>query len=344
MPIEPRCTLELDESNQELNATGSYDFGCRGFDEFFGHEPGDELAWHWHDGFEAILCIEGTLILSVGSKEVVLDAGTAAFINAWRPHSACGSPQAHIRSVVFSEALVSGGTGTAIARRYTAPLKSAPNVDALVYRDYRDEGDARGKALRPGNVADAGVSTATDVNPTSSNIDAGANFDGIDAGASFAEHLAQTVNELEIEQPGFEIRVRDHLSQMILLAWQRAECPSAADSKSSTRSERVERMRAHIAARYTENLTVSQIADAAGVCERECLRCFTEVLGVSPSRYLLMYRMAKAAELLGSTSTSIADIARAVGIKSPSNFAQLFKRDYHCTPREYRARIRAARG
>lgn len=339
MLIEPHCTLELDESNQELNAAGSCDFGCRGFDEFFGHEPGDELAWHWHDGFEAILCIEGALMLSVGSKEVVLEAGAAAFINALRPHSAYGAPQAHIRSVVFSEALVSGGTGTAIARRYTTPLKTAPNVDVLVYKGWSD---ARGEALGAGDNAGA------DTGPTRMAIKAHAESDGKseggDTGKSFAKHLAQAVNELEIEQPGFEIRVRDHLSQMILLAWQRAGCPGAADSKSSTRSERIERMRAHIAAHYAENLTVSQIADAAGVCERECLRCFTEVLGVSPSRYLLMYRMAKAAELLGSTSTSIADIARAVGIKSPSNFAQLFRRGYHCTPREYRARIRAARG
>ena len=50
-----------------------------------------------------------------------------------------------------------------------------------------------------------------------------------------------------------------------------------------------------------------------------------------------MYRLAKAAELLTSTSLSIGDIARAVGIKSQSNFAQLFRRDYRCTPREYRA-------
>lgn len=298
-----RCLLNLDESNQELNATGTHDFGCTGWDELYGYEPGDDLAWHWHDGFEAILCIEGALKLGVGNKELVLEAGTAAFINAWRPHSACGAPQARIRSVVFSEALVSGGTGTVIARRCTGPLKTAPGVDALVYK----------------------------------------NEDGASTGASFIEHLAQAVNELEAEQPGYEIRTRDHISQLTLLAWERAGCPDASDSKSSTRSERVERMRAHIAARYAENLTVAQIAKVAGVCERECLRCFNEVLGISPSRYLLMYRLAKAAELLGSTDMNIADVARAVGIKSPSNFAQLFRRDYHCTPREYRNCIHNAR-
>lgn len=292
----PLCILDLDESNQELNATGTSDFGCNGYDELFDNSEGEVLAWHWHEGFEAILCIEGSLDLFVANRAVTLKPGMAAFINAWRPHSACGSPRARIRSVVFSEALVAGGMGTVIAQHYTSPLKTAPNIDTLVF-----EADDR-------------------------------------ANEPFAEHLAQAVNELEGEEPGFEIRCREQLSQLILLAWKRAESLDALDTKNSARAERVLRMREYIAEHYAESITVAQIAETARVCERECLRCFSETLGVSPSRYLLMYRLAKAAELLTSTSLSIGDIARAVGIKSQSNFAQLFRRDYRCTPREYRAR------
>ncbi len=71
--------------------------------------------------------------------------------------------------------------------------------------------------------------------------------------------------------------------------------------------------------------------------ERECLRRFNATFGVSPSRYLAMVRLSKAAELLASTSGSVAEVARAAGIKSPRNFSQLFKRDYGCTPRAWRA-------
>ncbi len=49
-----------------------------------------------------------------------------------------------------------------------------------------------------------------------------------------------------------------------------------------------------------------------------------------------MVRLSKAAELLSSTNSSVAEVARAVGIKSPSNFTQLFKRDYGSTPRAWR--------
>ena len=296
MIIGPRCILELDETNQELNAAGTRDFGCRGFDELFGIEEGDDLAWHWHEGFEAILCTEGSLGLAVGNGSITLKPGMAVFINAWRPHCASGAPRARIRSVVFDEALVSGGPGMLIAQRYTAPLKTASNIDMFVFG--------------PGAPAEA----------------------------PFAEHLARAVDELEAEEPGFEIRCREHLSQMILLAWQRADALGVLDIKGSAKSERVSLMRAYVAEHYAESVSVAQIAAAAGICERECLRCFRESLGVTPSRYLLMHRLAKAAELLVSTSMSISDISHAVGINSPSNFTQLFRRDYRCTPREYRKR------
>ncbi len=294
----PRCTLELDETNQELNAAGGKDFGCRGFDELFGHDPGDELAWHWHEAFEAILCLEGSLKLWVANKSVTLTPGTAAFVNAWRPHSAAGAPQAHIRSIVFDGGLVSGGAGTVIARRYVEPLRNASETDLLVFRPS-DEGEGR-----------------------------------------FAWHLAQTLDALEAEEPGFEIVARAHVSQLLLSAWEVAGRPAPVSEADAVSAERTGLMCDFIVSHYAEKLTVGQIAAAAGVSDRECLRCFTKTFGVSPSRYLLIHRLSKAAELLSGSDLPVAEVGRAVGIQSPSNFAQLFRRDYHCTPRMYRARSR----
>ncbi len=292
----PRCTLDLDNTNQELNATGNLDFGCRGFDELYGYETGDDLVWHWHEGFEAILCIKGSLSVTVANTPITLKPGMAVFINAWRPHCASGAPKARIRSVVFDENLVSGGPGTLIAQRYTGPLKTAGETDLLIFEEQND------------------------------------------AEAEFTRHLALAVDAMENEEPGYEIETREHLSRLVFLAWQRAGCDPASAAQNSARSERTQVMRTFIAEHYAEHLSVADIAEVAGICERECLRCFNESLGVGPARYLLMYRLAKAAEMLASTTTSISEISQAVGINSPSNFSQLFRRDYHCTPRAYRKR------
>lgn len=294
----PRCMLSLDETSQELNATGDKDFGCRGFDELYGHEPGDDLPWHWHEGFEAILCIEGAFKLLVANRSVTLTPGMAAFINAWRPHAATGEPRARIRSVTFDGELVGGVPGSVIARRYVEPLKVASGCDLLVFRPS-DAGEQR-----------------------------------------FAWHLAEAIDAIEAEEPGFEITARSHLSQALLSAWELAGAPAPVAPEDTVSAERTSLMRDHIVGHYAERLTVGEIAAAAGVSERECLRCFTKTFGVSPSRYLLIHRLSKAAELLAGSDMPIAEVGRAVGIQSPSNFAQLFRRDYHCTPRMFRARAR----
>ncbi len=305
----PRCTLELDDSRQELNATGDRDFGCIGFDELYGHEPGDELPWHWHEGFEAIICLEGTFRLWVANKEVALTPGAAVFINAWRPHAAAGAPQAHIRSITLNTDLVSGGAGTLISRRYVEPLKNASEVDLLVF-GAGEPGAAGGEKGEKGEKGEG----------------------------TFTYHLTQTLTALEAEEPGFEIAARNHASQLLFCAWQAAGSPAPASDECAVSAQRTGLMRDYIVAHYAEKLTVAQIAAAAGVSERECLRCFTRSFGVSPSRYLLIHRLSKAAELLAGSNLPVAEVGRAVGIQSPSNFAQLFRRDYRCAPRAYRSR------
>ena len=50
--------------------------------------------------------------------------------------------------------------------------------------------------------------------------------------------------------------------------------------------------------------------------------------------------MEKAASLLKSTPLSILDIAIAVGYSGTSQFVAVFKRTYHMTPSQYRAKHR----
>ena len=294
----PYCTLTLDETSQELNAAGNKGFSCIGYDECFGYEPGSDLGWHWHEAFEAILCIEGAFKLHVADEEVTLTPGTAAFINAWRPHAGFGEPKARIRSVVFDDDFVGGGAGSLITKRYVEPLKAASEIDLLVFNpdEERDE--------------------------------------------PFARHLARALDALEGEATGYEIEARAHISQMFLCAWDAAGSPSPVTPSDAVSPARTALMCDYISEHYAEPVTVGGIASAADVSEREALRCFTREFGVGPSRYLMMKRLARAAELLTSTYMPIAEVGRSVGIQSPSNFAQLFRRDYHCTPREYRSRTK----
>lgn len=82
---------------------------------------------------------------------------------------------------------------------------------------------------------------------------------------------------------------------------------------------------------------MGDVAHAAGVSERECLRCFRKAFEITPVRYILYARLEKALNLLVvRRDMSVADIARAVGFSSPGYFSQVFREEYGCTPREFR--------
>ena len=90
-----------------------------------------------------------------------------------------------------------------------------------------------------------------------------------------------------------------------------------------------------VARRYPR--LIAEIADAAAISQRECLRCFQKTIQLSPIQYVLKYRIMQGADqLLTKPTKSIAAIAAACGFDSQSHFAKTFKRFYAHTPRENR--------
>src|SRR6266566_2961407 len=69
-------------------------------------------------------------------------------------------------------------------------------------------------------------------------------------------------------------------------------------------------------ARYSEPLTVDDMARAAGLSRAHFSREFRRAFGESPHVYLLTRRLEQAAALLRSTDRSVADICIAVGLDS----------------------------
>ena len=101
----------------------------------------------------------------------------------------------------------------------------------------------------------------------------------------------------------------------------------------------------YVESHLNEDVSVGDMARAAGIGERECLRCFKRTLDSTPSQYLLRRRMDLAAQLLTSGAcASVAEAAQRVGVGSPSHFSKLFRREYRCTPSEYRTRMLADAG
>jgi AraC-like DNA-binding protein len=90
-------------------------------------------------------------------------------------------------------------------------------------------------------------------------------------------------------------------------------------------------------ARYAEQITVDDLAAAAGLSRAHFSRMFSRAFGESPRAYLRSRRLERAAALLRYTDRSVAEICVMVGLQSVGSFTTSFARVFGKPPAAYRA-------
>ena len=81
---------------------------------------------------------------------------------------------------------------------------------------------------------------------------------------------------------------------------------------------------------------MEEIADAAAISIRECLRCFRMSVKQSPMEYLVAYRLRMAKKLLETTDMPVTEVALRCGFNSPSYFTKQFRENFGFTPKAVR--------
>ncbi len=290
------CTLNLDRNRRELSPHGTLEFPCATYFSKYPNYAHTEIPWHWHEEIELIYIVEGTLKIQVPGKTFSLEKGESIFINSSVLHQGISNPTCEIKSLVFHPFLISGHEDSIFSKRYLLPLMNFPGLHSL----------------------------------------------------HCAPHYAwqQTISNdiLEIFEAivsnhlGYEFTVREKLSHICLTLYAQYKTEITQNHFIPNQDNlRIQKMLDFIHSHYTEDITLSKIATSAGIGNRECLRCFNRMIQVSPMQYLLKYRITQSASMLvNHNNDSIANIAICCGFDSPSNFSQVFKRFFNCTPREYR--------
>jgi YesN/AraC family two-component response regulator len=92
--------------------------------------------------------------------------------------------------------------------------------------------------------------------------------------------------------------------------------------------------------RYWDELRLSVLAREVGMSTCGLSHRFTEVMGLSFRKYLLIVRLERSKELLAAGQASITEVAQAVGFGDLPRFDKLFKRYTGLTPSAYRSRMR----
>ena len=132
-----------------------------------------------------------------------------------------------------------------------------------------------------------------------------------------------------------EQRLADHLG-WALLGRLEHRLTIIRGGSASRHVEAIERVQRYVLDHLDDALTVEDLASVAHVSPRQLTRLCRSAWGVSPMRYVIGQRLARACSLLTETALPVGRVAEASGFSDPYHFARLFREHMGEPPRAYR--------
>ena len=108
------------------------------------------------------------------------------------------------------------------------------------------------------------------------------------------------------------------------------------EKEREVRSARSSDILAYVAAHYTEDIKVSDIAKIYHIDRSYLERSFKKETGYSVRETIINFRIKKAQTLLRETTFSISEISKASGFRDRLYFSKFFHKKFGMTPSEYR--------
>lgn len=135
-----------------------------------------------------------------------------------------------------------------------------------------------------------------------------------------------------------EFQTRNLLSEIWLLLMEEARDMFQGSKRGqySENQTRIMDMLSYIHENYDHKILLENIAEAASVSSRECIRCFQDCIHKTPFDYVQDYRIRQAEKLLTETDLSVTEIAYATGFSGSAYFGKVFKNLTGKTPGNYR--------
>src|SRR5215467_10499454 len=94
-------------------------------------------------------------------------------------------------------------------------------------------------------------------------------------------------------------------------------------------------------AKIDSDLSLEELADAAGLSITHFSQMFRQSTGQSPHQFVLQRRIERAKEMLRAAESRVLDVAVACGFKSQEHFARVFRSVCGASPTEYRQEAHA---
>ncbi len=111
---------------------------------------------------------------------------------------------------------------------------------------------------------------------------------------------------------------------------------SVEDQKTRMLYDKLKRALDHLHNNYQEEITVEKAAALCNFSASHFSKMFRQLTGVSFNRFLINYRLEKAAKKLIESNAGISETAFACGFNNFSYFTRAFKEKYGMTPNEFK--------
>jgi len=146
------------------------------------------------------------------------------------------------------------------------------------------------------------------------------------------------IDEIRAPRPGSASMVSHLLDLLFIQALREwaAHSPTALGWLSGLADPQVGHALSAMHEAPSRDWTVHELAKLAGMSRSAFAARFNDVVGVTPLKYLAMWRLDLAADHLRAGDKSIAEIAELVGYGSESSLARAFKAQFQTTPAAFR--------
>lgn len=134
-----------------------------------------------------------------------------------------------------------------------------------------------------------------------------------------------------------EARALEILAHWVAAADSRSQPTSlAANHDHSPRSDALKQVMAQLVSDLTRSPSLQDLARASGISHTCLNRHFRKQYGMTVFEWFRTHKLERAQHYLADEHRSITDIAHQCGFSSASHFGQCFKKQYGCSPAQYR--------
>jgi|GEM_PF-261332 len=153
--------------------------------------------------------------------------------------------------------------------------------------------------------------------------------------------LVETLKKIDIilekKEYGYELLIRAYLYEIVFWLYKENKYSVKEAKNESPTIKEIKKIIKYINENYMEDITIDDLSKLSNLSNDYLIRVFTKIARQTPVAYINFVRLQKAAHLLKNLDTSVSEIAVSVGFNNISYFSKMFKRQYDCSPSEFKS-------